>query len=266
MSDEVGSAPLEGGNTDGDFQPPPLNNMRSTLSTTETIVPQPKPVKKKVSPEDKGTALAAKLCRLVTSHGALVSKAVSRRLQKVYGIGFDALLRVMKWISMRSLTCLYAVIVRFRAAGNAPIMKQSKFKITASESFQTVADFLRRQLKFSQHESLVWRCIPSIAYLRQSGRRRVACSAETHPRAPACEVISGSLAPRSFYTSTKRFHLPRTNLCAISTRYAVGRALRYASRPHHMPVPEYGLAFSALQLFQVDGKLDIYYCTTPAWG
>lgn len=52
---------------------------------------------------------------------------------------------------------LLTVIVRFRAAGNAPIMKQSKFKITASESFQTVADFLRRQLKFSQHDSLVWR-------------------------------------------------------------------------------------------------------------
>lgn len=49
-----------------------------------------------------------------------------------------------------------AVIVRFRAAGNAPIMKQSKFKITASESFQTVSDFLRRQLKFNQHDSLVW--------------------------------------------------------------------------------------------------------------
>jgi hypothetical protein len=166
---------------------------------------------------------------------------------------------------MRSL-CLCAVIVRFRAAGNAPIMKQSKFKITASESFQTVADFLRRQLKFSQHESLVWRCIPNMAYLRQSGRRRVACSTETHPRAPVCEVICGSSPPlpRSFCTSTKRFHLPRTNLCAIFTRYAVGRVLCYASRlrrPHQC-----GLAATALQLFQVDGKLDIYYCTTPAWG
>lgn len=47
------------------------------------------------------------------------------------------------------------VIVRFKAIGNAPLLKQTKFKITSTESFQTIMDFLRRQLKFQPHESLV---------------------------------------------------------------------------------------------------------------
>eukprot|EP01134_Creolimax_fragrantissima_P003124 CFRG3124T1 len=120
-------------------QQPPLEQLYSSVSGTETIVPQPKPPPKKVDAKDK-------------------------------------------------------VVVRFRAAGNAPIMKQAKFKITATESFQTVIDFLRKQLKFNQHDSL-------FLYINQA----------------------------------------------------------------FQPSPD-EVVINLFKLFNVDSKLDIYYCTTPAWG
>eukprot|EP00124_Ichthyophonus_hoferi_P004479 Ihof_evm5s499 gene=Ihof_evmTU5s499 len=46
------------------------------------------------------------------------------------------------------------VIVRFRAVGNAPIMKQNKFKIMAAEPFQAIIVFLRKQIRFNQREQL----------------------------------------------------------------------------------------------------------------
>lgn len=49
---------------------------------------------------------------------------------------------------------LEKVIVRFRAVGDAPIMKKSKFKITAAEPFKTVIDFLRGQLKLKTSDTL----------------------------------------------------------------------------------------------------------------
>ncbi|KAI7861791.1 ubiquitin-like protein Atg12 [Spinellus fusiger] len=42
------------------------------------------------------------------------------------------------------------VVVRFRAIGNAPILKQNFYKITASNKFQTVIQFLRKELKYQQ--------------------------------------------------------------------------------------------------------------------
>lgn len=38
------------------------------------------------------------------------------------------------------------VVILFRATGGAPILKQAKFKVEASEKFAKVIDFLRRQL------------------------------------------------------------------------------------------------------------------------
>ncbi|KAJ7555768.1 hypothetical protein O6H91_05G054300 [Diphasiastrum complanatum] len=38
------------------------------------------------------------------------------------------------------------VVILFRATGDAPILKQSKFKIAAAEKFAKVIDFLRKQL------------------------------------------------------------------------------------------------------------------------
>jgi hypothetical protein len=49
------------------------------------------------------------------------------------------------------------VIVRFAAIGNAPILKQSYYKITASNKFQTVIQFLRKELRYQGSDPLVSR-------------------------------------------------------------------------------------------------------------
>ncbi|KAG0295413.1 hypothetical protein BGZ96_011786 [Linnemannia gamsii] len=46
------------------------------------------------------------------------------------------------------------VIVRFRAVGNAPIMKQNVFKITASNKFSAVIQFLRKELNYQHSDPL----------------------------------------------------------------------------------------------------------------
>ncbi|KAG0277159.1 hypothetical protein BGZ95_006385 [Linnemannia exigua] len=46
------------------------------------------------------------------------------------------------------------VIVRFRAIGNAPILKQNVYKITASNKFMAVIQFLRRELNYQQADPL----------------------------------------------------------------------------------------------------------------
>lgn len=55
------------------------------------------------------------------------------------------------------------VIVRFRAIGNAPILKQSFYKITASNKFQTVIQFLRKELKYQGTDPLVKTAKPSMS-------------------------------------------------------------------------------------------------------
>ncbi|KAF9064337.1 APG12-domain-containing protein [Rhodocollybia butyracea] len=46
------------------------------------------------------------------------------------------------------------VIVRFKAVGNAPIMKQNFFKITSANRFQAVIQFLRKELGYKGTEPL----------------------------------------------------------------------------------------------------------------
>ncbi|BGP54903.1 hypothetical protein JCM8202_003414 [Rhodotorula sphaerocarpa] len=46
------------------------------------------------------------------------------------------------------------VIVRFKATGNAPIMKQNFYKITASNQFRTVTAFLRKELGWKPSDPL----------------------------------------------------------------------------------------------------------------
>ncbi|EIN05618.1 APG12-domain-containing protein [Punctularia strigosozonata HHB-11173 SS5] len=46
------------------------------------------------------------------------------------------------------------VIVRFKAVGNAPIMKQNFYKITASNRFQAVIQFLRKELGWKAGDPL----------------------------------------------------------------------------------------------------------------
>ncbi|KIY72547.1 APG12-domain-containing protein [Cylindrobasidium torrendii FP15055 ss-10] len=46
------------------------------------------------------------------------------------------------------------VIVRFKAVGNAPILRQNFYKITASNRFQAVIQFLRKELQWKGSEAL----------------------------------------------------------------------------------------------------------------
>jgi len=46
------------------------------------------------------------------------------------------------------------VVVRFKAVGNAPIMKQNFYKITASNRFQAVIQFLRKELGWKPSDAL----------------------------------------------------------------------------------------------------------------
>jgi len=48
-----------------------------------------------------------------------------------------------------------SVVVRFKAVGNAPIMRQNFYKITASNRFQAVIQFLRRELGWKAGDALV---------------------------------------------------------------------------------------------------------------
>ncbi|KAF8927656.1 putative autophagy-related protein 12 [Dissophora ornata] len=46
------------------------------------------------------------------------------------------------------------VVVRFRAVGNAPILKQNMYKITASNKFLAVIQFLRKELNYKHSDPL----------------------------------------------------------------------------------------------------------------
>lgn len=59
----------------------------------------------------------------------------------------------------------FAVVVRFKATGNAPIMKQNFYKITASNQFRTVTAFLRKELGWKPSDPLVSKIL---AFRRQS--------------------------------------------------------------------------------------------------
>ena len=53
------------------------------------------------------------------------------------------------------LTLSSLVVVRFKAVGNAPIMKQNMYRIVASNRFQAVIQFLRKQLGWKAGDPLV---------------------------------------------------------------------------------------------------------------
>ncbi|KIM43542.1 hypothetical protein M413DRAFT_68690, partial [Hebeloma cylindrosporum] len=46
------------------------------------------------------------------------------------------------------------VVVRFKGVGNAPIMRQNMYKITATNRFQAVIQFLRKELGWQGGEPL----------------------------------------------------------------------------------------------------------------
>lgn len=58
-------------------------------------------------------------------------------------------------VALKSLNLLYLVVIVFRAIGNAPILKQKVFKLAASNKFQTVIQFLRKELRYQGPDPLV---------------------------------------------------------------------------------------------------------------
>lgn len=48
-----------------------------------------------------------------------------------------------------------AVVIRFAPAGNAPVLRNKFYKITASNRFQSVIQFLRKELGWKPQDSLV---------------------------------------------------------------------------------------------------------------
>lgn len=59
------------------------------------------------------------------------------------------------WLLICFLIFHVKVVVRFRAIGNAPILKQNFYKITASNKFQAVILFLRKELNYKASDPLV---------------------------------------------------------------------------------------------------------------
>ncbi|ORZ19946.1 autophagy protein 12 [Lobosporangium transversale] len=57
-------------------------------------------------------------------------------------------------IANRKKKDISKVVVRFRAIGNAPILKTNVYKITASNKFLAVIQFLRKELNYKQSDPL----------------------------------------------------------------------------------------------------------------
>ena len=89
------------------------------------------------------------------------------------------------------------VVVRFKAVGNAPIMKQNFYKITASNRFQTVIQFLRKELGWKSGDALV-----SFSFVLVILRR--------------CRLIGGMTSLR---ISTLLSRLHQTTPCLIYSKY-----------------------------------------------
>lgn len=83
------------------------------------------------------------------------------------------------------LSTRHTVVVRFKGVGNAPIMKQNVYKIIATNRFQAVIQFLRKELGWPKGEPLV-------------GHQILNC----------LDYVSINHGFVSFYTSTRRFRLP----------------------------------------------------------
>ena len=68
----------------------------------------------------------------------------------------------------------YKVAIRFKPIGRAPILKQQVYKISAAQPFESVSNFLKRQLGKKDQDQLVWcklgKVLPSLivaVYIRE---------------------------------------------------------------------------------------------------
>ena len=72
----------------------------------------------------------------------------------------------------------FAVVVRFKGVGNAPIMRQNVYKIIATNRFQAVIQFLRKELGWQKGEPLV--CSSVVITLNKSNNINSSCTSTLH--------------------------------------------------------------------------------------
>ena len=53
------------------------------------------------------------------------------------------------------LQFLFTVVIFLRATGNAPILKQNKFKVSSAQKFLSIQEFVRKQLLLQEKDPLV---------------------------------------------------------------------------------------------------------------
>ncbi|KAG8221668.1 putative ubiquitin-like modifier [Butyriboletus roseoflavus] len=70
------------------------------------------------------------------------------------GEGGESLMQAIQALETYKKKDPSKVVVRFKAVGNAPIMKQNFYKITAANRFQAVIQFLRKELGWKAGEPL----------------------------------------------------------------------------------------------------------------
>lgn len=55
-------------------------------------------------------------------------------------------------LNARKLYLCCLVVVNFKATGSAPILKQSKFKVSSKNTFESIILFLKKQLHYESKE------------------------------------------------------------------------------------------------------------------
>ena len=129
------------------------------------------------------------------------------------------------------------VVVHFRAAGDAPILKKAKFMLNANYRFIVLIDFLRKHLHYKPTDALV----------------------RDHTAAHAIRSQQPHSSPLS-----SALHL-LSSLCLV--RYAlccVVRQFLFCSASFS-PSPD-ALIFDLHACFQLNNELVINYATQDAWG
>ena len=97
------------------------------------------------------------------------------------------------------------MVVQFRHTGDAPILKQSKFKVPAGAKFSVVSQLLRQHLRLEPEETLVRRTHMAIIGIARCNRNRLVFPATTaaaraHPHtvpiySPPVDSSSTAVAP-----------------------------------------------------------------------
>ena len=59
------------------------------------------------------------------------------------------------YLVVENIMTLFAVDILFKATGNAPIMKKSKWAVEDSKTIAAMVDFIRRYLKTDTQQSIV---------------------------------------------------------------------------------------------------------------